>query len=323
MLIDKTNVLVAGAGAIGSWLGAKLQAKGVDVTYFGREGTAARLADGLTIDGLGEPLALSQLKVVTSLEGEGPFDWVILACKRYDTEAVLQSLAPVLEAKPSFIVAQNGLGAAEEVMALSDCPALAIMVPFNLAWQGPGLLHQGTGGQVIVPKSLGAFASAWDADSVDDMDAVLAGKLLLNLNNAVNGLCGLPLVEELSQQGYRQVLAAAQREALKLFKAIGVKPAKLAGAPPALLPYILGLPDGAFRRLAKGLLAMDEQARSSLQDDLEAGRPTEVAFLNGWVVSQGEKLGIETPVNRHLQALILDAEEQGACPHLPAEALLP
>ncbi|WP_192813326.1 2-dehydropantoate 2-reductase [Gallaecimonas xiamenensis] len=321
MIIDKTNVLVAGAGCIGTWLGARLQAAGVDVTYLGRAATQARLAKGLTISGLGDPLSLAELKVVQ--QADGPFDWVIVACKRTDTEALLGAIAPALASQPTLIVAQNGLGAAERVAALSGCNAQPIMVPFNLVWRGQGQLHQGTGGQVMVPKALGAFAHAWGAQAVEDIQGVLAGKLLLNLNNAINGLCGLPLVEELSQRGYRQVLAGAQKEALKVFKAMGVKPAKLTGAPPALLPYVLALPDGAFSRLAKELLAMDSQARSSLYDDLAAGRATEIAFLNGYVVAQGEKLGVETPINRHLQALVREAERAGQCPGLGADALLP
>lgn len=320
MRTEQSRVLVAGAGCIGTWLGARLQAKGVEVCYLGREATFERLQNGLKVSGLGEPFALEKLTVVS--HSAEAFDWVILACKRSDTQALLDSLPEVLAHKPTLIVAQNGLGAADTAAELSGCSAHALMVPFNLQWLAPGELYQATGGQVVVPRELGVFASAWDAEVTNDIAAVQAGKLLLNLNNAINGLCGLPLAQELSQQPFRQALAGAQQEALKVFKAKGIKPAKLLGAPAALLPYVLRLPDKAFTRLAKGLLAMEAEARSSLYDDLAAGRPTEIAFLNGWVVREADALGLLVPINRHLCALVEEAEHQGACPYLDAKALL-
>ncbi|WP_192954860.1 2-dehydropantoate 2-reductase [Gallaecimonas mangrovi] len=321
MRTEQSRVLVAGAGCIGTWLGAKLQAKGVVVHYLGRQATQERLANGLKISGLGEAISLETLEVVT--HSERVYDWVILACKRQDTQALISRLGLVLTRKPTLIVAQNGLGAAQRAADVSGCSALPIMVPFNVHWLAPGHLHQATGGRVVVPRELGVFASAWDADTTTDIDSVLAGKLLLNLNNAINGLCGLPLAQELSQQPFRQVLAAAQQEALKVFKAKGIKPAKMLGTPPALLPYILRLPDKAFSRLAKGMLAMDVEARSSLYDDLAAGKETEIAYLNGWVVREADALGLAAPVNRHLLQLVQDAEQKGAVPGLDAGQLLP
>lgn len=318
VIIDKTKILVAGAGAVGSWLGAALAAEGMDVTFLGRAATQVRLGGGLAISGLGAELTLAQPKVVASTDEA--FDYVILACKRQDTRTLISSLSALWQHGPAIMVAQNGLGAAEQVKALTGCAAYPLMVPFNLQWLGAGLLHQGTGGQVVVPQQLASFAPYWHAKVVADMAPILAGKLLLNLNNAINGLCGLPLVEELSTRGYRQVLAAAQREALAVFAKLSISPARLTGAPPSWLPRVLEMPDSFFKKLAKGLLAMDSNARSSLYDDLAGKRPTEVDYLNGWVAEQAEHLGLKAPVNRHLAALVHQAEQQGQAPqYAPAD----
>ncbi|WP_282706762.1 ketopantoate reductase C-terminal domain-containing protein, partial [Glycomyces tenuis] len=145
----------------------------------------------------------------------------------------------------------------------------------------------------------------------DDMAGVQAAKLLLNLNNAVNALSGLPLAEELSRRAYRRCLAAAQREALAAFAAAGIAPAKLTPLPPKWIPALLGTPDAVFTAAASRMLAIDPLARSSMWEDLEAGRTTEVDHLNGEIVSLARAHGTEAPVNERLVALVRDAESGG------------
>ena len=83
---------------------------------------------------------------------------------------------------------------------------------------------------------------------------------------------------------YRRVFAASQIEALEILKAAGITPAKLGPFPPNLLPHIIGAPDWIFRRMVLKVQKIDAKARSSMADDLAAGRPTEIDYLNGEVV---------------------------------------
>jgi 2-dehydropantoate 2-reductase len=142
-----------------------------------------------------------------------------------------------------------------------------------------------------------------------DMPAVLSAKLLLNLNNALNALSNLPLKEQLSQRDWRRCLALAQREALTVFDAAGMHPAKLTPLPPAWLPRVLEMPDSWFRRLASRLLAIDPVARSSMWEDLERGRSTEVEAINGEVVRLATAHGIAAPVNARLVELVHQVEQ--------------
>ncbi|GAB2655517.1 ketopantoate reductase C-terminal domain-containing protein [Kribbella swartbergensis] len=135
-------------------------------------------------------------------------------------------------------------------------------------------------------------------------------KLLLNLNNPINALSGVPLREELSQRSYRRCLAAAQAEALALLDAAGITPAKLLPVPMHRFPLILRLPDFVFRRLAASMLAIDPLARTSMWEDLEAGRTTEIDYLNGEVVRLAESLDRPAPVNTKLVTLLRAAEAQ-------------
>ena len=129
-------------------------------------------------------------------------------------------------------------------------------------------------------------------------------KLLLNLNNPVNALSGLPLRSELMQRGYRRVFAALMEEALGVLEVAGIQPAKLTPVPPNWLPALLRLPDGLFRVLAARMLRIDAQARSSMADDLAMGRRTEIDALCGEVVRLAQAQGMRAPGNERMVQLI-------------------
>ena len=71
------------------------------------------------------------------------------------------------------------------------------------------------------------------------------------------------------------------------------------------------MPDWLFRILGGKMLAIDPQARSSMWEDLERGRRTEIDWINGEVVRLAESLGQQAPVNRMLIQLIREAEQGG------------
>lgn len=253
---------------------------------------------------------------------------VLVTVKSAATGEVAQKLAGVLAPGAVVISFQNGLHNAERLReALPAHTVLAGMVPFNVVQTAPGLFHQASSGALMVEDSpalapfLGMFAAAGlPLQPRSDMPAVQWAKLLLNLNNALNALSGLPLREELSQRAWRRCLALAQREALRVLDAAGIRPARLTPLPPGWLPRVLEWPDPLFRRLATTLLAVDPLARSSTWEDLQTGRRTEVDYINGEVVKLAEAHGLRAPVNARLVALIREAEQQPRSWH--GEALL-
>ena len=133
----------------------------------------------------------------------------------------------------------------------------------------------------------------------------------MNLNNAINALSNVPLQAELSDRDFRRCLAACQREAFDVLAAAEQRVARLTAVPPRLMPRLLPMPDWLFHRLAKRIVAIDPHARSSMWDDLEAKRPTEVDYMQGEVVALAERHGRDAPVNRTLQRLVHDAEAGG------------
>ena len=150
------------------------------------------------------------------------------------------------------------------------------------------------------------------------MSPIQWGKLLLNLNNPVNALSGMPLREELMQAGYRRCLAALQEEALQVLRAAGIEPAQLTAVTPQAFLRVLRLPTFLFRLAARQALKIDAKARSSMADDLSAGRPTEIAWLCGEVQRLAQSLGLQAPLNSRMQALVEASPHRGA-PYSPRQ----
>jgi 2-dehydropantoate 2-reductase len=144
------------------------------------------------------------------------------------------------------------------------------------------------------------------------MPGVMWGKLLVNLNNAINALSGVSLADELRQRDFRRAWALSIEEGLKLVQAAGIEPVDPLPMPLKLMPQIMRLPDALYRYVVAagsgGKVRVDPHARSSMADDLARGRPTEVDFLQGEVVRLAERLGRKAPVNARLVELVRAAE---------------
>ncbi|GLW56017.1 2-dehydropantoate 2-reductase [Kitasatospora phosalacinea] len=324
------RIAVFGAGSIGCRLGGALAAR-ADVTLIGRPAAMAELdRAGLTLTGPGDRRLHARPRTAVDAAAAAGADYVLVTVKSADTAAAARLLDPHLDGRSTVVSFQNGLHNALALReALRGRTVLAGMVPYNVVRTGPTSFHQGTGGELMVERASSArrFADAAAAAGLPvqlraDMPRVQAAKLLMNLNNAVNALSGLPLREQLGSRPYRLVLARCQREALAAFAAAGLAPARLTPVPPQWMPSVLGLPDAVFRRVAAASLRVDARARSSMWEDLQRSRPTEIGELQGEVVALAERHGLPAPANRRLLDLVRAAEEAAAPPAWSGPALL-
>jgi 2-dehydropantoate 2-reductase len=317
------EICIFGAGSIGCYVGGRLAATGASVTFVGRERLGREIREhGLHLtDYRGANLRVAPTGITfgTTPVGAASADFVLVTVKSAGTAEAGAELARVL--KPGAIVAsfQNGLHNAEILREkLPGRLVLTGMVQFNVVNRGRGAFHHGSEGGLEIEQhaALAPFLAAFAAAGLPleqraDMAAVQWGKLLLNLNNAVNALAGIPLKEELGQRAFRRSLALAQRECLDLLDAADIRPAQLTAIKPHLIPTLISVPDFVFRALAGRMLAIDPLARSSMWEDLEAGRKTEVDYLNGEVVRLAQNLGRTAPVNARLVELVHAAEGGG------------
>lgn len=335
-MTESLNITILGAGSIGCYLGGCLVEAGCNVTLIGRVRMQSQLMEhGLTVtdwQGRNTFIDPSSLNYATDESDLSHADFILLTVKSGDTQSAAQVIAQ--HAKPTAIVVslQNGVRNAQLLNELlPQHQIIAGMVPFNVLTKGNGVFHCGTEGNLAIEDNSGkttplteAFAQAnLLVDIYADLNRIQWSKLLMNLNNAINALSGLPLKDELSDRGYRQVLALAIKEALAALKAAGIKPVKTGKVIPQLIPFILSLPNGLFNIVAASMIKIDPTARSSMYEDFVLGRNTEVDYLNGEIVSLAKKYNTACPVNEHIMQLVKRAEyEQLGTPRLSAAQLL-
>lgn len=317
----KPRIVIYGAGMVGNYLGGRLHAH-AQVCFIARQRMAESLkAHGLTVSdlqGRRRHIPPAALDIATQAAAAQDADAVLVTVKSAATMEAAHELAEVLAPDTLVISFQNGVrNTADLRAALPRCRVLAGMIPFNVTQPEPAHFHQGSSGTLMLERSsmlpsslLGAFKAGGLALHLrDDMQAVLWAKLLLNLNNPLNALSGLPLREELAQRAWRQCLALLQEEGLQVLSAAGIRPAQLTALPAQWLPKLLALPDSLFQRLAARMLAIDPLARSSMWDDLQAGRRTEVDYINGEIVALANSKGRRAPANARIVALLREAEQ--------------
>lgn len=329
MAATDTCIAIAGAGSIGCYVGACLLLAGRRVHMLARGATATALQRGglhvTSLDGLDRTLAPSEVAVSSDpAEALADAGVILLTVKSGGTAAMAETVAR--HARPGAIVVslQNGVA---NVAVLRERlgtlhPVVPGMVPFNviqsIAPHGGLRVHRATSGTILIgPAPDAALPALLDVPHArvavhGDMPAIQWGKLLLNLNNALNALSGIPLAAQLSDAAWRRLLAEQMQEALGCFKASGIRAIGADGIPLWLAPKILRLPDPLFQLVARRMLAVDPEARSSMWEDLEKRRSTEIDHLQGAVLDLARRTGCSLPVTERIVAAVKAAEQAGA-----------
>jgi 2-dehydropantoate 2-reductase len=308
---NRLKIAIFGAGSTGCYLAGELALAGLDVTLICRE----RIKDAILNAGgihLTNYLGLDNLvmprQLLTELKDE-TFDLVFVTVKCQQLEGVVAELLTMTHSQSSLVLMQNGLGSSDIVAnALKQQHGsrqlLLGITPFNVLQKANAVFHKGTEGgfvfqdhSVLRPIYHALTAHGFSCELKADFETVIHGKLLLNLNNALNAIMDLPIKQQLSQRRTRILLAKAMKEWLAVCHAAGFTLGQFTKVKPQYLPIILSLPDFLFTRLAKAMLTIDDKARSSMWEDIQATRPTEIDYLNGAVVRLGQEYGVNTPVN--------------------------
>jgi 2-dehydropantoate 2-reductase len=307
-----SRVAVFGAGAVGCYFGAKLAVAGVPVTVIARPATAAALGrDGIRVlQGNGEWRA--PVRVADDASAVAAADLVLVAVKSPDSAAAAHALAPHLRAGARVLCLQNGVDNANTIGAIVGCPTYAAVVYVGAQMDAPGLVrHMGRGDLVIgSPHGLNAgvdtdgdvraVATLFEHAGVPcviapDIDVALWSKLAVN--------CGLNAVSALGQVRYTRIVDMPE--------ARGVVEAAIHETVAVARADNVALEARAMLANTWAIVAAMPQQSSSTAQDLERGKATEIDALNGFVVRRGVALGVPTPVNATLHALVKLREPSG------------
>jgi 2-dehydropantoate 2-reductase len=313
MTSGRARIVVAGAGAVGSVVGGMLSAQGHDVLLVGREPHMAAVArDGLRVTGLfgdrhGRPRTATALAAADS-----PADVVFVSVKSHATEEVAATLARWRNVPTLVVSLQNGLGNVETLAtALGAGRVLGARVIFGALVAAPGVAHVTVNARPVAIGPLHGDAPLLErarsvaslflacgipAEALASVEPLLWEKALYNCGlNPLGALHGLTYGEVVASPDLRPLLDAAIDEGFAVARACGIA-----------LPWREA---ADFRAYFHATLVPPTAAhRSSMRQDLEARRRTEVDAIGGAIVRAGARRGVATPVNARLVEAIHEAE---------------
>jgi 2-dehydropantoate 2-reductase len=307
--MQQEHVAVVGAGAVGCYFGGMLARAGIPVTLIGREAHVEAIRrDGLFLEraDFQESVRVDAHSTIGEVKRAGI---VLLSVKTVDTETAAAAIAPNLRKGAVLVSFQNGVDNVERIQRATGIKAMPAVVYVAAAMTGRGRVKHGGRGDLVVgepsfgldrPESVRRVAQLFEGAQIQcrissNIAVELWTKLVMNC--AYNAISAVTQSRYLAIRENPLTLAVIQQsveEVVAVGKAAGV-----------------ALPDA--EHLMAAALKLGEamaNATSSTAQDLARGRPTEIDSLNGYVSRRGKELGIPTPVNSTLHALVKILENQ-------------
>jgi len=292
------KIAVMGAGAIGCYYGGMLARAGHDVTLIGR----AQHVDAIRRAGLRFEAKTfdERVRVHASTEPQAVrgAKLVLFCVKSQDTETAGAALKPHLDRDAVIVSLQNGVDNPDRLAVVLGREVIPAVVYVAVEMAGPGHVRHHGRSELAIGRATAseAIAAAFVAAGVpveisDNVQGVLWAKLIVNCAyNALSAITQLPYGRLVQGAGIPAVMRDIVDECLAVARAAGIE--------------VAGDMHKAAERIAQ---TMPGQFSSTAQD-LARGKKTEIDYLNGIVVRKGEALGVPTPVNRVLLALVKLAE---------------
>lgn len=337
------RIAVVGAGAVGCYLAARLSDHGHDLTLIARPAQAEAInRDGLRLHDAAGHTWRYHLRAREELT-ERP-DLALLTVKTQDVADTCRAAASVLHDVP-VVTMQNGvrgdhlaaeaLGSDSIVGAVVMCAA-SYLQPGEVSVQFPGWLIAGAPFGPLTPRAravAGVLRAAVPTYVTHHLERVRWSKLISNLNNALCAVTALTLAEIVAHPAARALPVRLMKEGCAVARAAGIRldhglyglnPRTLRRDPTAALIALL---QGTMTTL---LAALPEEAAASLTaaagrgrlgrlpirfstwQSIARGRPSEIEYLNGEIVRQGQDLGIATPLNARLVEMVHEVERTGS-----------
>ncbi|MBB3764940.1 2-dehydropantoate 2-reductase [Sphingomicrobium lutaoense] len=331
---DNPRIIIAGAGTIGCFVGGVLAHAGRDVALLGRGAVAERVArDGLHLsdnDGWDAHIPASEAGMTVDPAALASADVIFVTVKSGATQEMAEGIARFARPEAIIVSLQNGVTNAPILKEkLPGRDVRAGVVPFNVVQTGDGRFHRATSGVLIAAKGPVPIAGLFEGSCLgleekDGIEELAWGKLLINLNNALNALSGIPLIEQMSDRRWRKLMAWQMEEGMAALEAAGIDYQGATPISPRWMAKLLRLPTFLFRKVAARTFRIDPEARSSMAEDFDRGRTTEVDALQGAVIELGQRHGVPVPIATRVRDLVKAAERRGeGSPRLSPDKVAP
>jgi 2-dehydropantoate 2-reductase len=297
------KIAIVGAGAMGSVYAGLLGGAGHEVWAIDRreDHVEAIRRNGLRVEGASGDRTV-RIRATTDPAEAGDAELVVLATKAMDVTAAAEAVRPLVGVETLVVSIQNGLGGPDAAAAVlgEDRVVVGVAGGFGASLVAPGHVHHNGFELVRLGERSGpatprveAVAEIWrragfNVRTYDDVDRLVWEKLICNV--AFSGTCsvlGRTIGEVLASEHAWPVASACAVEAYEVARALGIG---------------LGFDDPVAHVRAFGEAIPG--AKPSMLLDLEAGRPTEIDFINGAIPREGARAGVAAPVNETVSALV-------------------
>jgi 2-dehydropantoate 2-reductase len=300
--------ILGGAGAMGSVFGGHLAEAGNTVVLIDvwQEGVAALNAEGVRIEDKSGDVRTIRVGATTDPTEIGPVDLVMVFVKCYHTESAVRAAAPLIGPDTIVLTLQNGWGNAPRISAIVGAARVLVGLTYHSATLlGPGRAQHSGRGMTFVGELDGRIsdrlrrvgemfaAAGLDVTPTDNVLKEIWSKLALNVctlpTSALLRFYAGQLVEH---SGTLDLMRALLREVIAVANAQDI-----------------ALDEAERWEAITGLLKRATGAKSSMLQDVEKGRRTEIDVINGAIVDAGGRLGIPTPYNNTMVWLVKSLEE--------------
>ena len=305
------RIAIIGAGGVGGYFGARLQAAGADVTFVARGAHLDALRErGLRLESPKGDLQLGHVAATDDPAAIGVVDVVLLTVKMYDLEAAARRIAPLIGPDTVAVTLQNGVEAVDIVATHVGRDHVAGGVAYIAAVIAePGVIRHTSLDSLIfgeldrrrserlIALEQACLRAGFGARVSDDVEIDLWSKFSrLSVFSGMTAVTRSPMGVLRSDPELLAMLIAACQETIAVGRARGVP-----------------LPAGLIDEILQMVHTLPHHAKASMLEDLERGRRLELPWLSGGVVRLGASVGVPTPIHSFI-ATVLKPHVNGTSP---------
>lgn len=294
------QILVVGAGSVGGFFGAHLAKNNPDVSFLLRAKTRdAVTLNGLTVRSAGGSFTVRPRVASDAQELPRP-DLIVLGVKAYDLDEVMDQIGPVLSRETVILTLQNGIDTEDRLIARfkRDCVVGGVAYIYSRIVE-PGVIDHYKKGAVAIGELMGyeseRLLTIKELFTAAGIPCQLSKDIRRSKWEKMCWNCVFNPVTVLINDGVAKALD--HPEMLGVIRQIVGEVTAISATLKVPLPLDMS------ERVVKATQEIRD-IHTSMYDDWKAGRPTEIAYLNGYIVEKGRELGIPTPVNEALTAMI-------------------
>jgi 2-dehydropantoate 2-reductase len=303
------RIAIFGTGGVGGYFGGRLARAGEDVTFIARgEHLRAIQTKGLRVDSLNGDFVIYPAKATANVNEVGPVDLVIVGVKAWQVPEAASAMKPLIGSKTTVLPLENGVDAVAQLTAELDpdvvIGGLCKIVSFVVE---PGhIRHAGFGPSVVIgeldnrrSERVVAIGNVFNVPGVEttiaaDIHAALWMKFLFIASfSGVGAIANAPAGILRSNPELRVQTLGAMEEIYALAHARNIH-----------------LPPNAIEIVMAGINALPDDATSSMQRDIAAGKPSELESQNGAVVRMARESGVQVPTHELIYAKLKPLEEK-------------